>query len=129
MYKPFAHGVVMPWTKLAIALGICCLGRNIEIKDLKFSDFERRKSREVDELEVTLERAKAENGNRSQNVIINEPLFLKIYDDYVKCFSEEQKENFPRVYHQFMNENTPMNSKYSTVGQNQMKNVLRAMVK
>ena len=49
-YKPFASGVVMPWNKLAIVLGVCCLGRNIEIKDLKFTDFERRKNREVDEL-------------------------------------------------------------------------------
>ena len=119
----------MPWTKLAIVLGICCLGRSIEIKDLKFSDFERRKSREVDELEVTLERAKAENGNRNQQVIINEPLFLSIYDDYVGCFDEEQKATFPRVYHQFMNENTPMNNKSATVGKNPMKNVLRVMVK
>ena len=79
-------------------MGICCLGRNIEIKDLKFSVFERRKNREVDELEVTLERAKAENGNKNQLVIINDPLFLSIYDEYIGCFNEEQKATYKRVF-------------------------------
>ena len=72
-----------------------------------------------------LQRAKATNGNKDQEVVVTEPVFLKVYDDYIKCFDEDQKRNFPRIWHSFRSKSCPEKSLNKTIGQNPFSNCLR----
>ena len=55
IYRQFASGSIQPWMKLAMVVGIACLGRKIEIHNPQFSDFERVQDEKNDELRITLE--------------------------------------------------------------------------